>query len=486
MADALRIALVSAEAAPFAKTGGLGDAVSGLTRFLARAGHDARLILPLYSSIDTANQGFEVVEFARDVPVDCGGQRLQFTLVTAPLPGGPPVYFIHCPPLYDRSSIYTGGADDALRMAFLSRAAIESCQRMGWAPHVFHCNDWHTALLPAYLRGPYGWDGMFAATRVLLTIHNIGYQGVFASSVLSELGLDGEVGRLPQEDIASGRINFLKAGLVLADHLSTVSPTHAREIQTAEYGSGLEGLLRHRADALTGILNGVDGEDWDPATDPLIAHRFDAHSLENKIRNKEDLLHSVGLGFRRETPLVGLVSRLTKQKGVELLRETLPWFLANYDMQFVGVGSGEREYEELLGHIAITHPGRAYFHRGYDNRLAHWVEAGSDIFLMPSLYEPCGLNQMYSLKYGTVPVVRKTGGLADSVRNYDWERGEGTGFVFEDYSHEGLGWALGAALETWRHPEAWTGLVRRGMAEDFSWDRQGLQYVDLYRRMSGG
>ena len=480
----LRIALVSAEATPFAKTGGLGDAVSGLTRFLARAGHDPRLFLPLYSSIDTADKGFEVVDYARDVPLQCGPHRLTFNLVTAPLPGGPPAYFIHCPPLYDRPSIYTGGADDAARMAFLSRAAIECCQRMGWAPDVFHCNDWHTALLPVYLRAHYAWDHLFDASRTLLSIHNIGYQGVFDKAALAEMALVEQSSWLPQEDLADGHINFLKAGIVHATALSTVSPTHAREIQTPEYGSGLDPLLRQRSADLIGILNGVDTEDWDPATDRLIPHHYDASSLEAKWRNKEDLLHSLGLGFRPETPVVGIVTRLTKQKGIDLLRESLPWFLSHYDMQFVAVGSGDRTYEDMLGGIAISHPGRAYFHRGYDNKLAHWVEAGSDIFLMPSLYEPCGLNQMYSLKYGTVPVVRKTGGLADSVSNYNWEHGTGTGFVFEHYTAEGLGWALGAALETWRHPDAWTALVQRGMAEDFSWDKQGQEYIRLYERLA--
>ncbi|MEO8504337.1 MAG: glycogen synthase [Acidobacteriota bacterium] len=486
MGEAARVCLVSAEVTPFAKTGGLGDAVAGLTRYLARAGHDARLIAPLYSSIDTSGRGFEVVEFARDVPVDCGAERLTFSLVSAPLPdGGPRMYFIHCPPLYDRPSIYTGGEDDALRMAFLARAAIEACQRMGWSPQVFHCNDWHAALLPLYLRTHYGWDNLFSATRTLLTIHNIGYQGVFDSGVLGQLDLAEHANLLPREDVAAGRINFLRTGCVYATALSTVSPTHAREIQTAEYGSGLESLLQRRSGDLVGILNGVDTDEWNPATDPLIPHHYDCEDLTGKIRNKEDLLHSIGLGYRPETPLVGIVTRLTKQKGIDLLRQSLPWFLSNHDMQLVAVGSGDREYETMLGHIALSFPGRAYFYRGYNNQLAHWVEAGSDIFLMPSLYEPCGLNQMYSLRYGTVPVVRRTGGLADSVRDYDWLTGQGTGFVFDDYNHEGLGWALGSALETWRHPEAWTSLVRRGMAEDFSWDRQGLLYLDLYRRLAG-
>ena len=482
----MRIALVSAEATPFAKTGGLGDAVAGLTRYLARAGHDARLFLPFYSSIEPGGREVLPVDFARDVALDCGGRELRFSLLTVELPpNGPWVYLVHCPALYEGRGIYTGGADDALRMAFLARAALASCQRMGWAPEVVHCNDWHTALLPVYLRTHYAWDRLFTGTRTLLAIHNIGYQGVFGDGVLGELDLAGHRDRFPAEDLQAGRVNFLKTGILRADALATVSPTHAREIQTPEYGAGLDGLLRMRSGDLTGILNGVDYDEWDPAHDPYIARGYGPDSLDDKLENRRALRELAGLPDRPETPVVGIVSRLTKQKGIDLFFEALPWFLAGWDFQLVCLGSGEERYERFFDELQGRFPGKAWFYRGYSNRMAHRIEAGADIFLMPSLYEPCGLNQMYSLRYGTVPVVRRTGGLADSVRGYSWETGEGTGFVFADFNHEGLGWALGSALVTYGHRDAWRRLQRQGMAEDFSWEKQGAKYVDLYRRIVG-
>jgi starch synthase len=481
VAEPLRLALVAAEATPFAKTGGLGDAVAGLARTLAGAGHEVRLFLPLYSSIDTRGRGFAPVEFARGVPLRLGERTLAFSLATAPLPGGRLwAHFVHCPPLYDRPGIYTGGADDALRFTFLVRATLESCQRMGFAPQVFHVHDWHAALLPVLLRSAYSWDGLFAASRVLLTLHNVGYQGVVASDLLPELGLERDW--LPAGDLAAGRLNFLKAGILHADLLSTVSPTHAREIQTPEYGAGLDGLLRQRSASLVGILNGVD-EEWDPVSDALIPFRYAAGNLEGKALDKQALCERLGLPHRPGTPLAGVVTRLTPQKGIDLMMEVLPPFLAERDLQLAALGSGEARYEEFFSRLARAFPGKTAYHRGYDNELAHLIEAGADLFLMPSRYEPCGLNQMYSLRYGTPPVVRKTGGLADSVEPWDWVTRRGTGFVFEHPTAAGFAWALDAALETYRHPDSWRELQRNGMARDFSWSRQGALYVDLYRRL---
>jgi starch synthase len=485
LAEPLRVALVSAEATPFAKTGGLGDAVSGLARHLAAAGHDVRLFVPLYSSIDTRGRGFVPVDFARQVPLRLGPQPLEFSLVAAPLPGSRlQVHFVHCPALYDRPAIYAGGDDDARRFAFLARAALAACQRMGFAPQVFHAHDWHVALLPVLLRAEYHWDRLFAGSRVLLTLHNVGYQGVFGRQVLDEIGLAGQQAWFAGDDLAAGTVNYLKTGVLHADRLSTVSPTHAREIQTPQYGAGLEALLRVRSQALHGILNGVD-DDWDPATDELIPCRYTAADLEGKARNRAALEEHLGLARRPSTPLAGVVSRLTPQKGIDLLVETLPHFLAAGSLQLAAVGSGGRRYVEIFTGLQAAFPGQVAYHRGYHNPLAHLIEAGADLFLMPSLYEPCGLSQMYSLRYGTPPVVRRTGGLADSVEPWDWETRRGTGFVFEHYTPEGLAWALDSALETYRHRDSWRELQRNGMARDFSWRRQGELYVELYRRLAG-
>jgi starch synthase len=394
------------------------------------------------------------------------------------------VYLIRCPELYDRPSIYSGDNDDAYRFAFLSRAAIECCQRMGWGPHVFHCHDWHTALLPLYLRTIYGWDSLFQSSRTLLTIHNIAYQGVFPASILGDLELAEHSDRFHQEDLAAGVVNFFKTGILYADGLSTVSPTYAREIQEGEYGMGLQNLLRARRDHLVGILNGVDYNEWNPGSDRFIAAPYSALDPSGKRRNKQVLLESLSLAPGTDAPIFGVVSRLTSQKGFDLMFEPLPEMLAATDARLVALGSGEARYEEFFNSLQHRFPGRVCFYRGYNTELSHLIEAGADIFLMPSRFEPCGLNQMYSLKYGTPPLVRRTGGLADSVELFNPLSGEGTGFVFDQFSVDAFRWALSYALETYRDPPSWRQLMQNGMRQDFSWERQGAIYQELYRRLA--
>jgi len=492
MEKPLRLCLVSSELTPFAKTGGLGDVVSALVRYLARAGHDVRPFLPLYSSIDRRGHDFTPVSFIRDVPLSLGGWQFTFSAWTAPLPGSKaagreaPLYFIDCPAFFDRPSLYTSAPDDALRFAFLTRAAIECCQRMGWGPDVFHVHDWHTALLPLYLRTLYAWDQLFAASKTLLTIHNIGYQGIFSKELLGSLDLAGQESFLFQEDLAAGQINFLKTGLLYAGALSTVSQTHAQEIRTDRYGMGLQGVLRARAEVLFGIVNGVDYDEWNPAADALIPHSYSADDLSGKAANKAYLLDAMGLSPEDGVPLVGMVSRLTRQKGLELLPDVLPRLVEERPMRLAVLGSGEEKYEELFTRLARSYPGRVAFYRGYHERLAHLIEAGADLFLMPSLYEPCGLNQMYSQRYGTLPIVRRTGGLADTVEPFNPVTGQGTGFVFEHFTPEGLTWAVNQALDTHADQEVWSRMVERAMRRDFSWDSQIEKYVAVYRALLGG
>ncbi|MCB1035038.1 MAG: glycogen synthase, partial [Acidobacteria bacterium] len=350
---------------------------------------------------------------------------------------------------------------------------------------VIHCNDWHVGLLPLYLKRHYGWDGLFRRTKTLLTIHNIGYQGIFSSSLLGDLDLAGHTDLLFQEDLHAGHFSFLKTGILYADVLSTVSHTYSLEIQTAEYGMGLEGLLRARRDSLVGIVNGVDTADWDPQTDPLLPHSFSADDLSGKVKNKQHLLDGLGLAFDERVPVFGIVSRLTAQKGLDLYFETLPELLAWRQAKLVILGTGERRYEDFFHHLQHSFPGKVCFYRGYSEELAHLVEAGSDVFLMPSLYEPCGLNQMYSQLYGTPPIVRKTGGLADTVDHFHPTTGEGTGIVFEHFTTDGLRWALSVALELWKDQGAWRRMMLNGMGRDFSWGAQGAKYVRLYRTMTG-
>jgi starch synthase len=483
----LEVCLVSAEVTPFAKTGGLGDVTAALARHLHRIGADVRLFFPFYSITDTGP--FELVadEALRHVPLPFGKKEYVFSVFDARLPRTDlNVHLVHAPELYHRPGIYTDDDDEYLRFAFLSRAAIESCQRMDWSPDIFHCNDWHTGLLPLYLKSHYAGDSLFADSRTVLTIHNVGYQGIFPGSAVEILDLSDQVSLLDQEDLEADRLNFLKTGVLHADLLSTVSPTHAKEIQTTEYGCGLEKNLQARSDDLVGILNGVEYEEWDPVDDSLIPFPFSRRNLAGKGKNKRALLDELSLPADSTAPVVAVVSRLAGQKGFDLFPEVLPELLAARDFHLVVLGTGEERYEEFFRELEALEPMKVSFTNSFDNALAHRIEAGSDLFLMPSLYEPCGLNQMYSLRYGTVPVVRKVGGLADSVVQYDAETGRGTGFLFEEFSAAALRQALEAALNLYPSRERWQQLMRNGMAKDFSWGRQIQKYVELYRRLEAG
>jgi len=480
----MRICQIAAEVAPFAKTGGLGDVVAGLSRALGKAGHDVRVFLPFYARIAQQDHRFVPVEFLRDIESTFGSRRFTWSVLTTKLPASEvDVYLVHCPTLYHHDSIYSGDWDEYLRYGLLTRAALECCQRMGWSPEVVHAHDWHTALAPLYLRTSFAWDKLFARTRTVLTLHNLAYQGVFGAGVADELGFGAHLGLLHQEDLRLGRMSFLKSGLLYADLLTTVSRTYAREIQTPEHGFGLDPMLRARAERLVGIVNGVDYDSWDPATDPHLPEHYSAQDPGNKEKLKRQLLEKVGLPYSERAPVLGVVSRLTAQKGFELFFDSLPEFLFHRDLRLVALGSGEERYESLLSWLAVSFPGKAWYFRGYNEPLAHWIEAGADIFLMPSKYEPCGLNQMYSLRYGTPPVVRRTGGLADTVQPWNPVAGEGTGFVFDRFTPEGFRWGLDSALHAWNDREAWRKLMRNGMAKDYSWSRQVLHYIELYEQL---
>jgi starch synthase len=480
----MRVVVVSAEVAPFAKTGGLGDVAAALGRYLHEHDHDVRLFLPLYGNLREGWDELVPVEYLQDVPLRMGPHVYRFSVHTAPLRDtGLWAYFIACGELYGRKALYTLDWDEHIRMAALSRAALECCQRMGFAPDVVHCNDWHTALIPLYLKVLYDWDRLFANTRTVLTIHNLAYQGGFPSSVIPDLGLEGFESRFEMHALAAGRVGFLKTGILYADAVNAVSETYAREIQTPEHGFGLDGLLRARSDTVFGITNGVDYEVWSPDVDPHIAAKYTPDDLSGKAACKEHLLTSLGLPHDPDAPVVGVVSRLSAQKGLELGFEVLPQMLAHSGARLVVLGSGDERLERFFASLQRRFPDRARFVNRYDNALAHQIEAGADMFLMPSLFEPCGLNQMYSLRYGTVPIVRRTGGLADTVTLWNPETGEGTGFVFDHFTTAGLWWALDTALTVWQDRDAWRRLQQNGMSQDFSWHRQIERYVALYRHL---
>ena len=484
----MKIAFAVSEIVPYSKTGGLADVAAALPHALARLGQDVCVFAPLHAPPGAAPRPeLRPVAAVQDVPLELGGGTLRFSLRAADPAGelGAPVFLVDCPALYERREVYTADPDEPLRFALLSRAVFESCRRMAFAPDVLHCNDWHTALIPLMRRTLHAADALFRHSRTLLTIHNIAYQGVFPATTIEALGLAAWAGRFDPRDRAAGRINFLRTGVAEADAVSTVSPTYAREIQGPELGMGLAADLAARADAVVGILNGVDYGTWSPERDEHIPQRYSARDLEGKRENKRRLRERVGLApGGADAPLAGIVSRLVEQKGLDLCVAVLPEALATTDLELVVLGRGEPRYEEFFETLAQRHAGRVAFRRGHDEDLAHWIEAGCDLFLMPSHYEPCGLNQLFSLRYGTIPLVRKTGGLADSVRPYDPQGDTGTGFVFEKFTADGLRWALGQALATFAHRPRWQRLMQRAMSEDFSWDTQARHYIELYERIA--
>ncbi len=481
---ALKICLVSSELTPLAKTGGLADVSSALSSFLDKKRHDIRVLIPCYSVMDTTSLVITPHPSLQNLSIQIGNHNLRYSIDTTTLPGKSlKVYLLRCPVLFDRPGIYTDGTDEHLRFIMLSRVAIEMCQHMGFAPDIFHCHDWHTALVPLYLKTHYAWDKLFENTRSVLTIHNIGYQGIFDAKIMYDIGMQNSPEVLHQDDLALGHVNFLKTGVLYADWLTTVSPTYAREILQPTYGMGLQNLLQQRRDSLVGILNGVDTDEWNPRKDSLIPFQYDARAISGKKQNKLALMQELQLDSNDDMPLLGIVSRLSSQKGIDLIQPVVLKLLQQRRFALAVLGSGEPRYEEFFSALQQQHRDRVCYYRGFSNKLAHMIEAGSDIFLMPSHFEPCGLNQMYSLRYGTVPIVRRTGGLADSVQQFEPSSGKGTGILFDNYNDSALERALNTTLDLYQDKKNWRKLVRNGMARDYSWKHQGQVYIDLFRQI---
>jgi starch synthase len=478
----LSICAIASEVVPLAKTGGLADVAGALSRQLTAAGHDIRLFMPFYSQIRRERLDAARVATLQGVPIAIGRHEYPVDIWRAHLPGSAtPVYLVESAALYARGRLYTTDPDEHRRFLVLTRAALECCRRMNFHPHIVHSHDWHTALAPLWLRSIYRDDPLFAGTRSVLTIHNIGYQGEFGAADVADLDLGPDLYLLHQDDLRAGRINTLKNGILHADAVTTVSPTYAREITTPRYGLGLETALAARGAAVHGILNGVDYEEWDPRRDKYLPIHFSAADLAPKAELKRNFLLRQNLKpTQGRVPLFGIVSRLASQKGFDLLTEALPRLLRQHDVRVAVVGTGDAQYEKFFAGLAEQHRGRAWFFGGYDESLAHWIEGASDVFLMPSLYEPCGLNQMYSLRYGTIPVVRRTGGLADSVTHFDPATGQGTGIVFNDFDTGAMNWALDTAMQWYPQPDLWNRIVQNAMACDSSWQTQAGEYVKLF------
>jgi starch synthase len=480
--SALQLCVLSSEIVPYAKTGGLADVAGALLANLRLAGHEVRGFMPLYPDVRRQHPELRAVAGVQRVPLTLGATEYVFSLQTACFPGTDiPMYFVDCPALFDRPTLYTGDPDEHRRFLLFSRAALEGCVRLGVMPDIIHCNDWHSAFVPLFLKSLYSGDPFLGRAKSVLTIHNIGYQGVMSGNLQADIGLEGAWTKLDQADLARGVINPLKTGIKYADRVSTVSPTYAREICDTPLGMGLQATLRERHDRVVGILNGVDYREWDPRHDPHLQVHYGAADLRGKPINKQMLIDAIHLPMPPSLPLIGMVTRLTEQKGIDLLFEALPALLQSRDFGLVVLGSGDPRYVAFFEELARRFPNRVVYRKGFDNSLAHLIEAGSDIFLMPSRYEPCGLNQMYSLRYGTIPIVRNTGGLADSVQHFDPQRGQGTGCVFNDYDAPAARWAVETVLDWFADPESWATLMQNAMAKDFSWGRQIAEYELLYR-----
>jgi len=484
MAKKLKIAIVSSEVVPFTKTGGLADVAGALGKYLSKNNVDVKIITPFYSATDTSVSSFYPVTFLQKMQTQLADRNVQYSVHTAKIPEtDTDVYFISCPEFYNRFTLYTKEDDEGLRFALLNKAAIEMCQQMSWAPDIFHCNDWQTCLIPLYLKTIYSWDYLFKKTKTLVSIHNIGYQGIFSSTLLYILGFGEYKIMLDEYDLRDDVFNFMKTGVIHSDQLSTVSKTYAQEIQTEEYGAGLHPMLKFRKNILQGIVNGVDYDEWNPQSDEFIDHNYSRQALAGKQKNKKQLLEYMGLKYSKDTPVIGMVSRLVEQKGLDIIRLVMENIIIDHDVRIVILGDGEEQYETYFDYLKNKYPDKLAFYCGYNNKLAHLIEAGSDMFLMPSRYEPCGLNQIYSLKYATIPIVRKTGGLADTVELYDWKKQTGTGFVFEEYTAKALDWAINYGLKTFTHKTSWKKLMLNAMKQNFSWDIQIKEYLSLYKNM---
>src|SRR5438270_1295818 len=477
----MHIAFAASECVPFSKTGGLADVVGALPRALAALGHQVSVYVPRYRQTKLSDA--QTVVRSITVPFD---DRYRFaSVVAAGNHSGVQFYFVEYPPFFDREALYGTSAgdypDNAERFALFSRAVLEASKILG-VPHVFHCHDWQSALIPVLLRTQYGEDPAFRDVATVFTIHNMGYQGLFPPDTLPLLTLPWDLFTISKMEFF-GQVNFLKGALVYADYVTTVSKKYSQEIQTAEYGFGLEGVLRNRSATVTGILNGVDYDEWSPQNDKFAVARYSPQELSGKAKDKQDLLTAFGIkNADTKLPVIGIVSRFAAQKGFDLIAQIADR-LAREEMIIVALGAGDKAYEEMFQRLHKQFPNKIAVKVAYDNAIAHKIEAGADMFLMPSRYEPCGLNQIYSLKYDTVPIVRATGGLDDTIEPWDARTGRGTGFKFSEYSGEALLLTIRQALQAYRDQASWQTLMRNGMNKDFSWNASAKEYVRIYERV---
>lgn len=490
MAKSLSILFVTSEVVPFAKTGGLADVSAALPLALTELGHDVRIVVPKYGTVSERRNRIHEIKRLKDIPIMVAGEETMATVKSSQVVNSRAkvqVYLVtndkYMEPvkgIYQNPATGKDFPNNDERFIFFQKSVLETCVRLGWRPDVIHCNDWQTALIPAFLKELYSKDNFFAHTRVVFTIHNMAYQGIFPASTFEKTGLPAKVFTSAGAEF-SGNINFVKAGIVYADAFSTVSPSYAKEIMGAAHGYGLEGVVKKHKDKLFGILNGVDTEVWNPETDKQIDTKYSKASLEGKFENKTALAAKFNMVADLDTPVVGMIGRMVQQKGYDLVIDAID-DLAKTGIQFIVMGEGEKKYQAALEKAARKYKNVALV-PAYDEEMAHMIQAGADILLMPSQFEPCGLNQLYALAYGTVPIVHKTGGLADSITDYNPKKGIGNGFVFTQYTPEGMVEALQRAIALYRDEEKWEALQLAIMDEDRSWKASAAEYVEkMYRK----
>jgi starch synthase len=489
MSKPLNILFVSSEVEPFAKTGGLADVSGTLPQVIKDLGHEIRIIMPRFGSISERKFKLHDVIRLKEIEVPIGKEKKIANVNSsfiANVKSKVQVYFLANKEFYDRAGMYISPdskkdyVDNDVRFIFFCRGVLETLKRLGWQPDIIHCNDWQTGLIPAYIKTIYNHDPFFKHIKTVFTIHNLAYQGTFPASSFEKTGLPAsEFGKEGVEFY--GKLNFMKAGLMYSDLITTVSEKYAEEIcSTEEFGCGLEGVLQKRKSHLHGIINGIDYSVWNPETDDLIVKRYDIRTLEGKLDNKKELLSKFGLTVKENVPLIGIISRLVDQKGLDLIKEIAD-DLMKLEVQFVMLAAGEKKYQDYFESLHKKYAAKMGLYIGYNDELAHLIEAGCDMYLMPSRYEPCGLNQLYSLKYGTVPIVRSTGGLDDTILDVDG--GNGTGFKFKKYDSRELFKTIQRALKLYHDTAAWKKIMKNGMQQDFSWESSARKYTNLYRNL---
>ena len=482
MFSPLKILIISPEVTPFAKTGGLADVCGALPKALRKLGCDVRVILPLYKCV--TEKGHKLEKIKSNISHKLLGNLPSFDLYESK-ESGFITYFIDYKKYFDREELYgtseSDYSDNAYRFSFFSKAALAAIKAIDFKCNIIHCNDWQSALVPFYLRYKLDTDNFYKDVKTLFTIHNLAYQGQFPKSVIKDIDIPAKFFNMHALEFYD-KVSFMKSGILYSDEVSTVSKGYAKEILTVEYGCGLEGVLKTREDSLFGITNGADYADWNPEIDPFIKERYDSSTIEKKLICKKDLLEHLKMRLLPDRPLLGVITRLAWQKGMDLLANIVERLVAS-DIGIVVLGKGDEKYQTIMRDLSSKHPEHVSVNIKFDNKLAHQIEAGSDIFLMPSRYEPCGLNQMYSLRYGTIPVVRATGGLDDVIIDFDKDKSQGNGFKFELAKEDSFYDAVKRAIDIFSDRDVWRNLVKKVMQEDFSWDHSAKEYISLYEKI---